>query len=121
MTAFDDTFRKLAVDLIDNKFGTAATLRRKVGTYNVTTGKSTPTSTDYPVTISPPAPVSEEQVNGTIEAGDSVCYLAAQTAPIVPSVNTDCLVWNSSEWKIVEVRPLVSGDQFAAFQVVFRQ
>lgn len=120
MTALDTTFRNLAKNLIAD-YGPSAILRRKDATYDVTSGKAAQSGTDYDVKISPPSPVTENMVNGTVENGDLVTYVAAQGLAIRPSINTDYLVWDSDEWKLVEVKPLVSGDQFAAYRVVFRK
>ena len=91
MTAFDDAFRPLAVELI-GKFGRAATLRRKTVTAIPATGGSTTTLQDHTsdntgntLKVSPLIPFKVFLVNGTsVRQTETQVYLAAKTAPIIP-------------------------------------
>lgn len=121
-TKFDKIFRPLAKKLINDTFGTDATLRTYSESFSVTTGKNVRTATNYSVKISPPAPVAESRIQGVVEAGDSRTLVAASelAAGYRPSTE-DALVWDSTTWQIVEVNPIVSGDQFAAFELIIRK
>lgn len=118
-TAFDTRFRALARKLIDGTFGTSATLRTFAESYDVATGKNTRTATDRAVTISPPAPVAESRISGVVEAGDAECYVAALSLSVRPSTE-DVLESDAREWQVVQVNPVVSGDEKAAYRLVIR-
>lgn len=119
-TKFDNIFRPLAKKLVDDTFGTAATLRTFADSYDPATGVNSRTPTDVSVKISPPAPVVESRIAGVVEAGDARTVVAAlPLGSIRPSLEM-VLVWDSKEWQIVQVTPLVSGDQVAAYELIFR-
>lgn len=118
-TKFDNIFRPLARKLVNETFGTSATLIRTENSYDVATGKNVPTETSYSVKISPPAPVAENRITGVVAAGDAATYLAASEVAIKPRTE-DRLVWDGKTWQIVQVNELVSGDLKAAFEVVIR-
>lgn len=123
MSRFDGIFRNLATQLIDNTFGTTATLRRQTSVYDVTTGDNVRTNTDTTVSISPPAPVRENRRpdNALVQVGDATCYVAAQGLSVVPNPVDDSLIWNDDTYQIVAVEPIVSGDQDAAYVLFLRR
>lgn len=120
-TALDNVFVPMAKKLIA-QFGTSATLRRESRTYVVATGKNTTTNTDTSVTISPPQRYNRRRHPDTlIEDGDMMTYLAASGLSITPSPKTDKVIYASTEWQIVQIWPLISGDQTAAYLLQLRQ
>lgn len=119
-TKFDNIFRPLAKKLVNDTFGTSATLRTFSESYNVTTGKNTRTATDTTVKISPPAPVAESRIAGVVEAGDARTVVAASPLGAVRPSTEDALIWDSKTWQIVQVNPIVSGDLVAAYELIFR-
>jgi hypothetical protein len=126
--ALDSTFRPLAVNLI-NKFGTVATLRRRVSVHNVSTGKVTTTDTDTPVIISPPSPFNVRRFgSGLIAAnaalyqqGDMECLIAAQGLAVEPTPLTDHIVHSGKEWHLIAVAKLYSGNFIAAYRLQLRE
>ena len=119
MTQFDTIFRPLARRLVNETFGTSAILRDESDSYDPATGRNTRTATDYPVKISPPAPVVERRLTDVVQAGDAVSLLAAEGLPVEPTTEQK-LVWDDKVWQIVQVNPIVSGDQKAAFEIILR-
>lgn len=119
-TKFDNIFRPLAKKLINDTFGTTATLRSFSDSYSVATGKNTRTQTDTSVKISPPAPVAERRADGSVvQLGDGRTVVAAEGLSIRPATEMS-LVWDSKTWHIVQVTPIVSGDQNAAYELIIR-
>lgn len=119
-TLFDNIFRPLAKKLINSTFGTSATLRQYTDVYSVATGKNVRTETDTVIKISPPAPVKESRISGVVQAGDARCMIAASPISVSPGTE-DALVWDSATWQIVQVNPIWSGDQKAAFELILRK
>lgn len=122
MSQFDKIFGNLATQLIDKTFGTAAVVLRETSTYDVESGDNNMTSVSHPVSISPPAPIKKSRLkDGTVfQMGDLTCMVARQGIPIVPNPTSDRLVYQGSNYQIIEVNPLVSGDQDAAYELVCR-
>jgi len=118
-TQFDNIFRPLAKRLINDVFGTSATLVVESDSYDPSTGVNTRTPTNYTVKIAPPAPVAERRLTDVVQAGDAVTMLAGEGLAVEPSTE-DKLVWDSKTWQIVQVNPIVSGDQKAAFELILR-
>ena len=119
-TQFDKIFRPLAKTLINDTFGTTATLRQVTKTFNNVTSQATETNTDTTVKISPPVPVAESRVGGVVEAGDAVTKIAAQGLAVRPNPTDYKLVWDSKVWQIVQVNPRFSGDQVAVYELILR-
>lgn len=123
MSKFDNLFRNLATQLIDNTFGTSAVVQRETATYDPVAGDNTKSTVNHSVSISPPAPVNEQRLSdgSVFQRGDLVTLVAAQGISIVPNPTSDKLVWNGGTYQIVTVRPIVSGDQEAAYEMVCRR
>ena len=123
MSKFDGIFRDLATQLIDNTFGTSATLRRQTSVYDPVTGDNTRSNTDISVSISPPAPAREGRRpdNALVQQGDAECYMAAKGLSVVPSPVDDKLIWNGDTYQVVAVFNIVSGDQNAAYRLILRR
>lgn len=118
-TQFDNIFRPLAKRLINDVFGTSATLVVESDSYNPTTGINTRTATNYSVKISPPAPVAERRLTDVVQAGDAVCLIAGEGLAVEPTTENK-IVWDSKTWQIVQVNQIVSGDQKAAYELILR-
>lgn len=128
-TRFDNLFGNLAVQLIDRTFGADATLRKISRTYNVATGTSSETVTDYPVKVSPPtrdgtgtrAGFREERIDGLAEGTISFAWIATRSLPAaaVPAID-DVLIYRGIEYQIVATNDQNSGDETAAIQMELR-
>lgn len=119
-TAFDQIFVPLATQLIDNTFGFDATHRRQSRTYDPATGKNTVSNTDTTVKITPPNPYDQRRIDNTlIQQGDMMIMMSSNSG-IVPQLS-DKFVINSQTWQIVNVKPIVSGEQTAAYDIQLRQ
>lgn len=119
--ALDSVFRPLAPALI-NKFGTAATLRRRTSAFTASTGVATQTDADTAVVITPPAPFKESRIEkGLAIVGDMQCMVAAQGLAIAPSAETDHVVHAGIEWHVVDVQPVYSGNLVAAYKLHLRR
>lgn len=123
MSRFDDIFGNLATQLIDKTFGTQAVVRRESATYDPVTGNNEKSSSNFTVFISPPAPVDQQRLaDGSVfQRDDAVCLVARQGLSIVPNPTSDKLIWNGGTYQIVVVRPIVSGDENAAYELVIRR
>jgi LysM repeat protein len=128
MSKFDKLFRDLAVQLIDNTFGTPATLVQEVSTYDPNTGDNTKTQTQTTISISPPTALSAQRQASrrhrapdgmSFEQSDLITTFAAAKAPEPNSVNTK-MIWRGTTYQIISVNSIVSGDQDAAYEVVIR-
>lgn len=122
MSQFDKIFGDLATQLIDNLFGTPAVVSREISTYNVESGDNDKSITNHPVKISPPAPIKNARLkDGSVfQAGDLTCVVARQGLPIKPNPTTDRLIYLGDNYQIIEVNPMVSGDEDAAYELVCR-
>ena len=123
MSKFDQLFGDLAVQLIDNTFGTAAQISRETATYDAVTGTNTLSATLHAVSISPPSPINKNRLgDGSIfETNDAICVVARKPLSIVPNPTKDKLIWRGGTYQIVSVMPVVSGDEDAAYELVFRR
>ncbi|MCR9258571.1 MAG: hypothetical protein NXH95_02530 [Pseudomonadaceae bacterium] len=115
MTVYDVRFRDLAEKLIDNTFGTVATLRRHTSAYDVASGKVTNTTTEEHVKISPPQPYNESRLSGVVQTGQLLTYLAAKTSSR-PAVD-DEVIFDGKTFTVLNAQLVVSGDQMAAYKV----
>ena len=123
MSRFDDLFGNLAVQLIDNTFGTDAQVSRETAVYDAATGENTISATLHPVSISPPSPINKNRLgDGSIfERNDAICIVARKSLSIVPNPTKDKLLWRGGTYQIVAVLPIASGDEDAAYELVFRR
>jgi hypothetical protein len=119
-TAFDQIFVPLATQLIDNTFGFDATHRRQTRTFDVDTGKNTTSNSDTTVKITPPNPYSQSRIDNTlIQQGDQMVMMSSNSG-IVPQLS-DKFVINGQTWQVVNVKPIVSGEETAAYELQLRQ
>jgi hypothetical protein len=119
-TAFDNIFVPLAETLVDNTFGFSATHRRVTRTYNPDTGKNTVSNTDTSVKITPPSPYDQRRIDGTvIQLGDQQVIISTKSG-VVPK-SADQFVIGGNVWQVVQVSPIVSGEQTAAYEIQLRQ
>lgn len=118
MTVYDVRFRALAERLINETFGTVATLRHKTCAYDVASGIVTDTVICEPVKISPPQPFEVRRESGVVEGRALETYLAAATTTR-PSVD-DEIAYRGATYTITAVQLIVSGDQNAAYRVRLR-
>jgi hypothetical protein len=123
VSKFDTIFGNLATKLIDNTFGTAATIVRETATYNVATGDNALSTANHAVSISPPAPLSIKRIaDGSLfQQEDMTCVVARQGISIVPNPRTDKMLWRGDTYQIVVVNPIVSGSLDAAYELVLRR
>lgn len=119
-TAFDNIFVPLASQLIDSTFGFEATHRRQTRTFNVDTGKSTASNSDTTVKITPPNPYSQSRIDDTlIKQGDQMIMMSSNSG-IVPQLS-DKFIIGGATWQVVFIKPIVSGEQTAAYEIQLRQ
>lgn len=119
-TAFDQIFVPLATQLIDNTFGFDATHRRQTRTYDPATGKNTTSNSDTTVKITPPNPYAQNRIDGTlIQIGDQMIMMSSNSG-IEPQLS-DKFIISGKTWQIVMVKPIVSGEQTAAYEIQLRQ
>ncbi len=116
----DKTARATAFKLI-KKFGKNAILRRRTSTYSAATRKTTEATTDLKVKVSPPEDFKFNQIDGTlVQAGDAKVSIAALGLKFEPDAETDSIVMDSVEWKIVTVKTTWSGELPALFELQLR-
>lgn len=119
-TAFDNIFVPLASQLIDATFGFDATHRRQTRTFDVDTGKNTTSNSDTTVKITPPNPYSQNRIDGTLIQQGDMMIMMSSNAGIVPQLS-DKFVIGGNIWQVVNVKPIVSGEQTAAYDIQLRQ
>ena len=126
MTLLDTPLRKTVKTIID-LLGADATLTRNddlIGTgYDPTTGVEPSTEdVEYSVKMTPPEPFSIKDVDGTlVKQEDLTTLLAAKGLAITPSKHTDKLTFNGTQYVIMGVDPIHSGQQVAAWQLHLRK
>jgi hypothetical protein len=119
-TAFDQIFVPLATQLIDQTFGFDATHRRQTRTYDPATGKNTTSNSDTTVKITPPNPYDQRRIDNTlIQQGDMMIMMSSNSG-IVPTLS-DKFVIGAGTWQVVNIKPIVSGEQTAAYEIQLRQ
>lgn len=123
---FDRTFRRLATRLIDETFGTSATLRRKESAYNAATGRNVATTTDYPVSASPLTTSGGNRPGATIdriadlaEGQIARSTVAAAGLPISPRTGDELIIYGRT-LDVVAVYTAWSGDLPAAHTLELR-
>lgn len=124
--SLDDRLRPLVRDLFE-AMGKSATLRREdQGTFDPGTGTYTGGgTTDHDVTVSPPEGFRQENIDGTlVQASDLQTSIPAKGLPIAPTTGTesltDTLLVDGTEYQIVRVTPVYSGEQLAMFTLQVR-
>lgn len=117
----DETARAAAVRLVE-RFGMAVTIRRTASAYDPATGKTTDTTRDFTVKVSPPERFREGLIDGElVRAGDLRVSMAAEGAPIVPEPITDAAIINGEIWTLLRVDPLFGGQQAALYTLHLRK
>jgi len=106
--------------IITNK---KAKIRRKTEDYNLTSGvEDRIYQKDHEVTVSPPLEYSLREVDGaSIQRGDFKIYVAAKGLKIIPQPNTDTLIRNGLEYRIIWSSPIVSGDDIVIYEMQCRK
>lgn len=119
MTAFDTKMRAVAVKLI-NKFGLDITWTSESYVYDPLTQEGIRTPTAVTVKASPPMKFSEKMVDGdVVQKDDFIIFLAATTVedlsftPIIGGL----VEFNSKKFEVLNVNPVWSGEQVAAYEV----
>jgi hypothetical protein len=126
---FDNIFGDLAVRLIDNTFGTTATLRKVARAYDSVAGSNTETVTDYEIKVTPRTRGGVgiqqgsrvERFDGLTETEISYTSTAARTLPagIVPVIG-DRLLYDGIDFAVIAVNITFSGDDAAVYQMELR-
>lgn len=120
MTDFDDTFVPFALATIKAN-GTDGIFKTVVQTFNRATGATADVETIVTRKISPPSQVSQHMLaNSLIHAGDMQALVAASGLTFTPVRNMR-MTWNGTDWTLVDVRLIPSGDSIAAYRLIFRQ
>lgn len=119
-TLFDNIFVPLAKQLIDATFGFSAVYRAETKTFSAATGKNSVSAVDTAVKITPPAPYDQRRIDGTIVVEGDQWIMMSSASGVVPKGN-DKMVIGGSIWMIVRIKPIVSGEQTAAYEVQLRQ
>jgi hypothetical protein len=134
-TAIESALRT-AMSAVGNAIGvkgTAAdrsspTLRRTIDNYDELGGTSSSGITDYPVTIMPVQEYSNREIDGErIIKGDVKVRLAAKGLPLVdnvelePNVETDVLLINNVQFRIVDVGRVTGGVEPAMYVLQCRK
>lgn len=119
MTAeLDSTLPAKAAELVD-RYGIEVVYTRVTGqTYTPSTGAvSGGTTTNYTMTVTPPAPVSRSMVeSGFATALDSVVYFAGSGLAFEPSTG-DKIAMRGKTWRVQSVQGYASGEVTALWQV----
>ena len=131
MTQFDDIFAAAGgvAERLHNQFGTTAVLRRTTKRFDAVEGKSTETTTDFTLKITPPisgvdtvgAYRKDVMQNTTVPINEITVSFAAVGLSIEPNATTDKLLFRGAVYQIVRVLPVVSGDSIAMWQVQAKQ
>lgn len=124
-----DMLRSLIADVIrPERFGKAVTLQRTVrGIYNELTGTTgANTVTQYPMTVTPPAPVKITLASSTlVQQGDLACSAPAQQFDGLgiqtPSAETDELIIDAKTWKVISASPVYLSSTVGMYELVLRQ
>jgi len=116
----DSVLVPLANKLV-NDFGKTVTYKQRVSSYDATTGKTTFTETESSAIITPPEPYRQNRIDGTtIQAGDAVANIAGSSISFVPAIS-DRIDLNGSDWQVVRVNPVFSGEEVAIYELQLRQ
>jgi hypothetical protein len=120
MTSLDNVFVPLATNML-NQFGATATFRKITRTFDPATRKNTVSRKNTTVKMKPPEPYNVNRINGTtIQAGDLTTMISGEALTFVPTTN-DLIAYLGTDWQIVTVSPIVSGDSTAAYELQLRQ
>lgn len=122
MTDLDDKLIPRVKTIIED-LGKELTFTESTGgTYNPATGEVTgETNTDYAVKCSPPDQYEARFVNNdTIKVGDVRTFLPSQNLSFTP-VRGMKVVFDSLSWKVLELRPIYSGDSIVVYELQLRQ
>jgi len=89
--------------------------------YDPTTGIATPSVTTYTVKIAPPELYDAQYANGdTIRIGDAKTIIAASGLPFTPVLGIGLTI-DATNWTIVDVQALYSGELIAAYELRIRR
>jgi hypothetical protein len=114
----DTPLRKVAQTVL-TKFGTAVTIRRVAGTYDVATGISTPSNSDTTVK-GRLGNYTDRELSNTVHAGDRKLEIAAADLAFQPSVDDEVLIAGVS-YDIVNVKPTLATDLPALYVLQLRR
>jgi len=118
VSVLDAPLRRVAGTLVE-RFGTAASvLQITPGSYNPATGGATD-STGTVTCRAVLREIANREVFGLAQLGDQVALVAATAFTTAPQPK-DSVVIGTQTYQVVEVRPLRTGDQAAAFDLVLR-
>lgn len=123
--ALDAEMRELASELA-SELGKTVTLERITETYDPSTGQTTQTvakSVDWAVT--PPEKYALDRIDGSlIHQGDleiAVPLKGLDLGTPPEPVEGDKVQMDGAQWKIVGIRPVASGDDYALRRLQLRQ
>lgn len=123
-TELDIELGQAALDIIE-EFGKEVVFTEppKPGDFDPGTGKGTPSTPaqDFTRKISPPDKFSSKFVDDDlVEAGDMMAVVANQGLPFKPEPGWS-IAFDDFDWKIVDLRPLYSGELIAAYEMQLRK
>ena len=123
MTAFDDEFVPLALEMITEDGKSVTFMTYPLSLHDATTGRTTlGRETNYTKFIIPPYAYEEKYINGdTVKSGDMKTGVAASGLGFVPNPSETKVIIDSVEWSIVNVNPIYSGEQIALYMLQLRK
>ena len=119
MSLLDKPLRKVSKQLI-SKFGTAVTVvRRGDATYNVETGTTTESSTNYTIKAVIDDYTAKE-ITGLVQVGDRRLTIASSALPFEPTTS-DQLIFEGITHNIISTNAAYSGDLSAVITLQVRK
>lgn len=119
MSALDTSMRALAVSMCE-QYGKLLTFTVEGGTYDATMGEVVSYETVYTAMCSPPQGFDPRAVTGDlILVSDLTTIIPASGLTFTPT-NGMRVTFDSKDYRIVAIRPYMSGDQVAAYEVQLR-
>lgn len=126
MSALDEAFRQVGESLI-GALGASATLTLDENDWDPASGVETsPEETPIPITISPPAAYTAQEIDGTVVQVDDMKASAAakkleELGVNGVDLNKYRLTAGGSTFRIVRAFPVYSGDQVALWMMQLRK
>lgn len=120
MTQLDDALVPGVLSLLA-RLGKTAVIHDAPATPDVATGRTSGTPDSWTVKVSPPSSVTSEYVRGdVVRVGDVKMLLAASGLAFTPVIG-QCVVFDSTNYRIVEAGPIYSGEQICAWRLFARR
>lgn len=120
-TAFDEIFVPLALELLE-EFGKTVSITERAATdsYNPKTGSVNADPSSFTIKIIPPDKFKDFYVDGDlIEEGDLLTGFAASGLEFTPTKGM-IIDLDGTDWTMVDLRAIYSGDDIALYETKLR-